>query len=95
MQLKASVIFRIIRIFFGIFMIFVYFTMAYLLFINYFKSYFIIWNTEPWLTLRYVFAIILALYGIYRCYRQIKGTDYYRLRDLEERQKDNEEKLKK
>ncbi|MBP5688518.1 MAG: hypothetical protein J6X22_07750 [Muribaculaceae bacterium] len=61
-------------------MIVVYLGMAYLLFINFFQ-----WNTEPWLTLRYVFATVLALYGIYRCYRQIKGIDYYRLRDMEER----------
>lgn len=90
MQFKASVIFRIIRIFFGVFMIFVYLGMAYLLYINFFK-----WYSEPWLTLRYVFAIILAAYGIYRCYRQIKGVDYYRLQDMEERQEDNDEKLKK
>lgn len=80
MKIGTSAIFKTIRIFFGIFMILVYFGMAYLLFINFFE-----WTTEPWLSARYVFAVILALYGIYRCYRQIKGTDYYRLRDLEER----------
>ncbi len=80
MQFKASTMFKAIRILFGAFMILVYFGMAYLLFVNFFK-----WNTEPWLSLRYVFAIVLVLYGIYRCYRQIKGSDYYRLRDMEER----------
>ncbi len=80
MQFGASKMFKVIRILFGAFMIMVYLGMAYLLFINFFK-----WNTEPWLSLRYVFAIVLALYGIYRCYRQIKGTDYYRLKDMEER----------
>lgn len=80
MQFNASNMFKVIRILFGAFMILVYLGMAYLLFVNFFK-----WNTEPWLTLRYVFAAVLAVYGIYRCYRQIKGTDYYRLRDMEER----------
>ena len=80
MKIGASFIFKAIRIFFGIFMIFVYFGMAYLLYINFFN-----WTSEPWLTLRYIFAAVLALYGLYRCYRQIKGIDYYRLRDLEDR----------
>jgi len=80
MKLTTSSILKAVRIFFGIFMILVYLGMAYLLYINFFD-----WTTEPWITLRYVFAAILALYGIYRCYRQIKGVDYYRLRDLEER----------
>lgn len=80
MKSGASVILKTIRIFFGVFMIIVYLGMAYLLYINFFD-----WVSEPWLTLRYVFAAVLALYGVYRCYRQIKGIDYYRLRDLEER----------
>lgn len=78
--MKSSMIFKTLRIFFGVFMILVYLGMAYLLYINFFD-----WNTEPWLTLRYVFAAILAIYGVYRCYRQVKGIDYYRLRDMEER----------
>ena len=78
--MRSSMIFKLLRIFFGVFMILIYFGMAYLLFINFFD-----WNTEPWLSLRYIFAAILAIYGVYRCYRQIKGTDYYRLRDIEER----------
>ena len=80
MKFKTSLFFKAIRIFFGIFMILVYWGMAYLLYINFFR-----WTTEPWLTSRYVFAVILAVYGLYRCYRQIKGIDYYRLRDLEDR----------
>ena len=80
MQFKASSLFKALRILFGVFMIVVYLGMAYLLFINFFQLY-----SEPWITLRCVFAIVLALYGIYRCYRQIKGIDYYRLRDMEER----------
>lgn len=80
MQFKAFNMIKATRILFGVFMIVVYFGMAYLLLVNFFQ-----WTSEPWLTLRYVFATILILYGIYRCYRQIKGIDYYRLRDMEER----------
>ncbi len=78
--MKGSIFFKTIRIFFGIFMIVVYLGMAYLLYINFFD-----WTSEPWTSLRYVFAAILALYGVYRCYRQVKGTDYYRLKDMEQR----------
>lgn len=81
MKTGASGIMKAVRIFFGIFMIFVYLGMAYLLLINFFD-----WSSEPmWTYIRYAFAIVLALYGLYRCYRQIKGIDYYRLRDMEER----------
>lgn len=83
MKLGTDTIFKAMRVFFGVFMILVYFGMAYLLYINFFK-----WDTEPWYTLRYVFGTIFAIYGIYRCYRQIKGTDYYRLKDLEDRNKE-------
>jgi hypothetical protein len=82
MKTGSSLIFKAIRIFFGVFMILVYLGMAYLMFINFFD-----WTSEPWLSLRYVFGTIFALYGLYRCYRQIKGIDYYRLRDLEDRNK--------
>ena len=89
MKSGTGVILKALRIFFGIFMIVVYFGMAYLLFINFFD-----WSTgELWTTLRMAFAAILAIYGIYRCYRQVKGIDYYRLRDLEERfDQDDDEK---
>jgi len=80
MKLGTGTFFKAIRVFFGVFMILVYFGMAYLLFINFFN-----WISEPWLTLRFVFGTVFAIYGVYRCYRQIKGTDYYRLKDLEDR----------
>ena len=64
---------KAIRIFFGIFMIFVYLGMAYLLLTNFFD-----WeNTLPWKAMRYGMAAILGAYGFYRAYRQIKGLDYY------------------
>ena len=65
---------RIVRLLFGIFMIIVYLGMAYLLAVNFFD-----WSTTPlWNTIRWAFAVILALYGIFRCYRQVSGKDYYR-----------------
>lgn len=63
-----------LRAFFGIFMIFVYFGMAYLLLINFFD-----WS-QGFAWFRYLAAAILGIYGLYRAYRQIKGIDYYRLR---------------
>lgn len=67
-----------LRAFFGIFMIFVYFGMAYLLTINFFD-----WSPSiSWF--RYLAAAILGLYGLYRAYRQFKGTDYYRARSGED-----------
>ena len=83
--MKSSMIFKSLRVFFGVFMILIYLGMAYLLYINFFD-----WNSEPWLTLRYIFAAILAIYGVYRCYRQVKGIDYYRLKDIEERFKNDQ-----
>jgi hypothetical protein len=64
-----------LRVFFGIFMVCVYFAMAYLMLINFFK-----WGEGlDWF--RYLLAVVFAVYGIYRAYRQVKGTDYYRLKD--------------
>ena len=76
---------RLLRVVFGLFMIVVYFGMAYLLAVNFFD-----WNNNVfWNIVRWSFASILALYGIYRCYRQVKGIDYYRLNDLSD--DDNDE----
>ncbi len=77
MKHSENIVMKAIRIFFGIFMILLYMTMAVLMWINFFDF------EGIWLKLRYPAAIILGLYGIYRCYRQVKNLDYYRLRDLE------------
>ena len=54
--------------------------MAYLLMVNFFG-----WSDDlTWKTIRLGMAAILAAYGFYRAYRQIKGIDYYRNRQLEE-----------
>lgn len=64
---------RLLRLFFGVFMIIIYFGMAYLLIINFFD-----WTpTVFWKAVRYGIAAILAAYGIFRAYRLVKGTDFY------------------
>ena len=74
MKKTGNNIFRTLRVFFGLFMVIVYLGMAYLMFINFFD-----WNTSlTWF--RYVLAVVFMLYGVYRCYRQITGIDYYRNR---------------
>ncbi len=74
MNNSGNGLFRGIRVFFGIFMVLVYFGMAYLMVINFFG-----WRQAPFTWLRWFFALVFGLYGIYRCYRQVKGIDYYRL----------------
>lgn len=74
MKKTGNNIFRTLRVFFGLFMVIVYLGMAYLMFINFFD-----WNTSlTWF--RYVLAVVFMLYGVYRCYRQVTGVDYYRNR---------------
>ena len=74
MQVAGSNIFRALRLFFGIFMICVYLGMAALMVVNFFQ-----WSSAlTWF--RWPLATVFALYGIYRCYRQVKGIDYYRVR---------------
>lgn len=72
---------RYLRLFFGLFMVVVYLGMAYLLIMNYFG-----WeDTLQWNIIRWGMAAILGCYGLYRCYRQIAGIDYYRNADMENR----------
>lgn len=74
MKKTGNNIFRTLRVFFGLFMVIVYLGMAYLMFINFFD-----WNTSlTWF--RYVLAVVFMLYGVYRCYCQVTGVDYYRNR---------------
>ena len=78
-----------LRVFFGIFMVCVYLAMAYLMHINLFN-----WGPEmKWF--RYLLAVVFALYGFYRAYRQIKGTDYYRLKSLQEEEKPEQNRIDK
>ncbi len=72
---------RLFRLFFGLFMVVVYLGMAYMMIVNLFG-----WDeTLQWNIIRWGMAVIFGAYGIYRLYRQLKGTDYYRSRDLESR----------
>lgn len=59
---------RIMRILFGILMVFIYLGMGGLMLINFFN-----WS-EP--ALYYPIGGLLVVYGIYRGYRQYKGLDY-------------------
>ncbi len=65
---------------FGIFMVIVYLGMAYLMAINFFNFA----NTPVWNAARWFFAVILALYGIYRFYRVFKGDHTYGMRVYDE-----------
>jgi hypothetical protein len=67
----GSNLLRGLRIFFGIFMICIYFGMSVLMVINFFD-----WS-HSWAWMRWSLAVIFAVYGVWRCYRQIKGYDYY------------------
>ncbi len=70
-----------LRLTFGIFMVLVYLGMAVLLAINFFD-----WsNTRFMVLMRYGMAVVFAVYGVYRGYRQWTGKDYYRVQDLEDR----------
>jgi len=62
---------KAVAIAFGIFMIFVYVGVGILLLINFFN-----WG-ENWTVMRYVIGIMLIIYGFFRGYRQLTGTDYY------------------
>ncbi len=59
---------HIMRILFGILMVFIYLGMGGLMLINFFN-----WS-EP--ALYYPIGGLLVVYGIYRGYRQYKGLDY-------------------
>lgn len=47
--------------------------------------------TPPFNYLRWIFAVVFGLYGIYRGYRQFKGLDYYRLNDKRDDDNDNDD----
>lgn len=72
-----NTILRWVRLIFGLFMVVVYLGMAVLLAINFFG-----WSdTGGWRIGRWAMAVVFALYGCYRCYRQVTGVDYYRGRE--------------
>ena len=74
MKKSGNYFFRTLCVCFGLFRVIVYRGMADLMFISFFD-----WNTSlTWF--RYVLAVVFMLYGVYRCYRQVTGVDYYRNR---------------
>lgn len=78
MKNLAKISFKTLRVCFGIFMIFIYFAMAGLLYFNFFN-----WSASyTWF--RYLLIVVFSLYGVFRCYRQVRGTDYYYLKNLED-----------
>ena len=67
---------RVVKMFFGIFMVFVYLGMAALMAVNFFD-----WsNASLWKGVRWFFAIVFAAYGIYRGYRELTGEHTYGMR---------------
>ncbi|MBQ6167758.1 MAG: hypothetical protein IJK41_10075 [Muribaculaceae bacterium] len=75
-----------LKLFFGFFMVLFYLFVAVLMAINAFN--FI--NTPFWTGVRWFFAVILALYGIYRGYREFKGEHTYGMRIDDSRSDENE-----
>jgi uncharacterized membrane protein (DUF485 family) len=76
---------RGVKVFFSIFMVIVYLGMAALMAVNYFD-----WvNTPMWNAVRWLFAIVFAVYGIYRGYRELKGEHTYGMRRYDD--EDNQE----
>jgi hypothetical protein len=73
-----------VKMFFGFFMVLVYLGVALLMATNFFG-----WpNTPTWTTARWIFAVVLCAYGIFRGYREIKGEHTYGMRTYDD---DNEE----
>jgi cytochrome c biogenesis protein CcdA len=76
MDKRTTGINYLLKMIFGIFMVFVYLGMAFLMAINYFDFA----RTSVWNAIRWFFVVILAIYGIYRFYRMIKGDHTYGMR---------------
>ena len=82
-----------LKLFFGIFMVLVYLGMAILMAINFCNFA----NTPLWTAVRWLFVVVLALYGIYRAYREVTGVHTYGMRveeQPEEEYKTYAERLK-
>jgi hypothetical protein len=76
-----------LKLFFGIFMVIVYLGMAVLMAINFFN-----FNHTPlWTGVRWLFAILLACYGIYRGYREFTGEHTYGMRVDDDDTNDDEQ----
>ena len=64
------------KMFFGFFMVLVYLGVAVAMALNLLG-----WSNTPfWNTIRWIFAVVFGLYGIYRGYREINGEHTYGMR---------------
>lgn len=69
-----------LKLFFGIFMVFVYLGMSWLMISNFFN-----WQQTPtWNAIRWFFALVFGLYGIYRGYREFRGEHTYGMRTYDD-----------
>lgn len=67
---------QLLKMAFGIFMVFFYLAVAVLMALNAFD-----WTVTPlWTAVRWFFAIVFGLYGLYRGYRELKGEHTYGMR---------------
>lgn len=66
---------RVLKMFFGVFMVLVYLGMAVLMALNYFNL-----PEVP----RWIFAVVLFAYGIYRGYREVTGEHTYGMRRMDD-----------
>lgn len=69
-----------LKLFFGIFMVFVYLGMSWLMITNFFN-----WtNTPTWTAIRWFFALVFGVYGLYRGYREFRGEHTYGMRKYDD-----------
>lgn len=84
MNMRQSGFNQSVKMFFGIFMVFVYLGMAVLLAMNLFD-----WSRTPlWDAVRWLFVVVFAAYGIYRGYRELKGDHTYGMRTYDDDDQD-------
>lgn len=63
---------KAVALVFGLLMVVLYVGMGVLLIINFFH-----WEGPTMQVVRYIIGVMLILYGIFRAYRYVKGSDYY------------------
>ena len=76
MNKKQNGITNWLKMFFGFFMVLIYLGMAVVMALNLMQ-----WsNTPQWTAIRWLIAIVLGAYGLFRCYREINGDHSYGMR---------------
>lgn len=80
MNNRQSSMVQSLKLFFGIFMVLVYLGMSWLLIENVFG-----WTETPmWNAIRWFFALVFGIYGLYRGYREFKGEHSYGMRKYDD-----------